>query len=305
MATAIHRGLRATLMTIATLLSGCVAMHVDGPRPETVFAATRSNQLIRFNAGAPGRIADFRPISGMQPGEQVVGLDFRPSNGKLYALGTAGQLYVIDPASAIAESVGPGRLRTLASEDVGFDFDPQSDHIRLVTASGHNLRIDPDSGLPVDGDPLAPGVQSDSELRYAAGEFQHGTAPRLAAAAAVYRPASGRRPATTTQYAIDRRTRTLVAQGSPPRAFRRLPPESGQLHAIGALALDLGDGPVSLDVSPAQVALLCVSRGERSELYRIDLTSAALQPLGRIAFDDTVTAIAIAPPPAAPPAARP
>jgi len=305
MAPGIHRALRATLMTIAALLSGCAAMHVDGPRPETVFATTRSNQLLRFNAGAPDRIADFRPISGLQPGEQVVGLDFRPSSGKLYALGSAGQLYVIDTATAIAEPVGPGRLRTLAADDVGFHFDPQSDRIRLVTAGGHNLRIDPDNGLPVDGDPITPGLQSDSELHYAAGEFQRGTAPQLVAAAAVHRPASGRRPATTTHYAIDRRTRTLVVQGSPPRAFRRLPPESGQLHAVATLALDLGDGPVSLDVGSMQAALLCVSRDDRSELYRIDLASAAVHPLGRIAFDAAVTAIAIAPPPPPASAARP
>jgi hypothetical protein len=303
MATAVHRAFTATMMTIATLLSGCAALHVDGPRPETVFATTLSNQLIRFNAGAPERIADFRPISGMHPGERVVGLDFRPATGRLYALGSAGQLYLIDTATAIAEAVGPGRLRTLATEDVGFAFDPQADRIRLVTAEGHNLRIDPDSGLPVDGDPLTAGMQSDPELRYAAGEFERGSVPQLAAAAIMHRPASGSRPATTTQYAIDRRARTLVALGSLPRAFHRVPPAGGQVHTIGPLALDLGDGPLSLDVSHAQVALLCVSKGNRSELYRVDLDSAAIQPLGRIAFSGAVTAIAIAPPPA-PSAAR-
>ncbi|MCE2950324.1 MAG: DUF4394 domain-containing protein [bacterium] len=297
---AVRHTLHAALLVMAALLPGCAAMHVDGPRPETVFAATRSNQLIRFNSGSPGRIADFRPIIGMQQGEQVVGLDFRPTNGRLYALGTAGQLYVIDPATAIAEAIGPGRLRTLAIEDVGFDFDPQADRIRLVTPGGHNLRLDPDTGLPVDGDPVTPGLQADSELNYAAGEFERGRTPQLAAAAIVHRPAAGNRPATTTQYAIDRRARTLVAQGSHPRAFRRLPADTGQLHTIGPLALDLGDGPLSLDVSHGQVALLCVSKDGRSELYRLDLATAALERLGRIAFDEPVMAIAIAPPPSAP-----
>lgn len=296
MPSAIHRALKATLMTVVALLHGCAAMHVDGPRPETVFATTQSNQLIRFNAGAPGRIADRRPVTGMHPGEQVVGMDFRPTTGRLYALGSAGQLYMIDPATAIAVAVGPGRLRTLATDDVGFDFDPLSDHIRLVTTGGHNLRLDPDSGLPVDGDPAAAGVQSDFALHYAADEFQRSGVPAVAAAAFVHRPANAHRPATTIQYAIDRRARTLVAQGSPPRAYRPLAPDSGRLHTVGLLDIDLGDGPVSLDVSDARVALLCVSRGSGSTLYRIDLATAALEPLGRIAFDEPVTAIAIAPP---------
>jgi hypothetical protein len=304
MASVARCALKVALMAVAALLSGCAAMHVDGPRPETVFATTQSNQLVRFNAGSPGRIADRRSITGMHQGEQVVGLDFRPANGRLYALGSAGQLYVIDPATAIAEAVGPGRLRTLATDDVGFDVDPQADRIRLVTSGGHNLRLDPDTGLLVDGDPVTAGVQSDFELRYAPGEFERGRAPRIAAAAIVHRPAAGGRPARTTQYGIDRRARTLVAQGSPPRAFRPMPPETGQLHTVGALAIDLGDGPLSFDISQDHVALLCVSRGPGSELFRIDLATAALEPLGWIALEEPVTAIAIAPPRPAPASVR-
>jgi hypothetical protein len=102
------------------LSNGCICCSMGGDLvaafDTAIRLAQRADALVIEASGVaePDRIADFRPISGLQPGEQVVGLDFRPSSGKLYALGSAGQLYVIDTATAIAEPVGPGRLRTLA-----------------------------------------------------------------------------------------------------------------------------------------------------------------------------------------------
>jgi hypothetical protein len=119
--------------------------------------------------------------------------------------------------------------------------------------------------------------------------------PRLAAAAIVYTPGSGRRPASTTQYAIDRDTRTLVTQGSPRRASEAAPPESGDVYAVGALTIDLGSGPLSLGAVGTRLALLCVARGSRSELYRLDLGTAAIEPLGVIALGEPVIAIAVVP----------
>ena len=92
-------------------------------------------------------------------------------------------------------------------------------------------------------------------------------------------------------------TRTLVTQGSREHTHPRPPLQSGQLFTVGRLAIDLGDGPLSFDAKDPRLALLCVSRGARSELYRVDLRTAAVESLGRIALDEPVTAIAMAPRP--------
>lgn len=295
MASVAQSSLMAALLAGASLLSGCSAFEAASLEPETVFATTQSNRLVRFPAGVPAQVAGGRSISGMHPGEQVAGLDFRPTDGRLYALGTAGQLYVIDPATAIAQPVGPGGLRSLVMDEVGFAFDPASDLIRMVTTTGHNLRLHPDTGTLVDGDPAAAGLQSDAPLDYGPTEFERGMVPRLAGAAIVHLPARGARPAITTQYAIDRGARTLVTQGSREHTHPRPPLHSGHLFTVGQLAIDLGDGPLSFDAKDPRLALLCVSRGARSELYRVDLRTAALEPLGRIALDEPVTAIALVP----------
>jgi hypothetical protein len=277
----------------AALIAGCAAPGPVGPRPETVFAVTSDNRLIRFNAGLPGSLSGYRQITGLQPGERIVGLDFRPSNGRLYGVGTAGQLYLIDSVTAIAEAVGPGRFRTLASGDVGFDFDPAADLIRFVTANGDNLRLDPDTGTLVDADPKTEGLQPDADLAYARGEFT--TGPRMRLTAAAY---SNSVPGakTTTLFGIERSVGVLVTQGTHERAFTRVPPESGLLYSVGLLGVALGDGPLSFDVSTANVGILCVSGAGRSELYQVDLRTGAAGHLGSIGVDAEVTAIAIAPP---------
>ena len=161
--------LRAALLS--ALLSGCAGLPLDGELHETVFAATQSNRLVRFDAASPSRVAGGYPIVGMHQGEQVAGLDFRPADGRLYAIGTAGQLYRIDPATGMAAAVGPGGMRALVLDDVGFAFDAGTDRIRLVTTSGYTLRLDPDTGLAVDGDPAAAGLQSDRALKTRDGFF--------------------------------------------------------------------------------------------------------------------------------------
>ncbi|MCE2979686.1 MAG: DUF4394 domain-containing protein [bacterium] len=293
MVSVVRCALHAALL--CALLSGCAGLPIEGGARETVFAATQSNRLLRLDPASPSRVASERQIVGMHQGEQIAGLDFRPADGRLYALGTAGQLYRIDPATAVATRVGPGGMSALVLDDIGFALDPGTDRIRLVTTGGYNLRLDPDTGVAVDGDPAAAGVQSDRTLGYAEGEFEQGRVPRLAAAAIVYTPGSGRRPASTTQYAIDRDTRTLVTQGSPRRASEAAPPESGDVYAVGALTIDLGSGPLSLGAVGTRLALLCVARGSRSELYRLDLGTAAIEPLGVIALGEPVIAIAVVP----------
>lgn len=274
-------------------LGGCGSIRDSDTRPETVFAVTSSNVLIRFNAGKPGAISSYRPITGLQSGERIVGIDFRPANGRLYGVGTAGQLYTIDTGSAIAEPVGPGRFRSLARGDVGFDFNPVADRIRMVTGDGDNLRLDPDSGQVIDVDATSEGLQLDADLAYAQREFWTGQQPRVAAAAF-----SNSRPGSrqTTIFAIDRVSGALVTQGSHERAFTRIAPETGLLHVVGRLGIALGEGAVSFDVSTANIALLCVTTSGRSALYEVDLRTGRASPLGRMGVDVAVTAMAIAPP---------
>jgi len=55
--------------------------------PATLYAVDTNNHLVSFNADTPGTLATDVAVTGLKLGEVVAGLDFRPVDGKLYALG--------------------------------------------------------------------------------------------------------------------------------------------------------------------------------------------------------------------------
>ena len=68
----------------------------------TVFALTTDNHLVSFKPLTPGTFDTDVAITGLQGAEAIVGFDFRPSNGVLYAVTDAGRLYTVDPATGAA-----------------------------------------------------------------------------------------------------------------------------------------------------------------------------------------------------------
>ena len=75
------------------------------------------------------------------------GIDVRPATGEVYAF-TEGGMYVVDPATAEATLravfAGP------AGDKHGFDFDPATDTVRVVTNRDGNVAFDPDTGAVVE-----------------------------------------------------------------------------------------------------------------------------------------------------------
>src|SRR5690242_21491501 len=105
------------------------------------YALSGSN-LISFNAANP-TIATTIGITNVTAGQTLVGIDFRPANGRLYALGVdavtdVGTLYAISPQSGIATAIGSfntaGDLPP--GTGYGFDFNPTVDRIRVTTDTG-------------------------------------------------------------------------------------------------------------------------------------------------------------------------
>jgi hypothetical protein len=72
----------------------------------TIYGVTTGNQLVRFNAASPGTLTNVGAITGLQAGEQILGIDFRPATGQLFGLGSTSRLYVIDKTTGAAAAVG-------------------------------------------------------------------------------------------------------------------------------------------------------------------------------------------------------
>jgi hypothetical protein len=284
----------------AALAAGLLAACSSVPAPtsglgERLVAVTQQHELIAFHAGAPQNLLERRPLTGLAPGERLVGIDYRVARGVLYALAQTGRLYTLDVPSGALRPVGevppPLALRGAA---FGFDFNPAADRIRVVSSSGQNLRLHPDTGALVDGDAAAGGVQPDPALRYAWSDRHAGRSPDIVAAAYTYHPKDDK---LTTNYAIDRALGMLVMQGSREGTTPVVSPNTGQLRAVGPLGLGpLADAAFDIaDVGSAALLAARAAADAPTRLYSLDLETGRATLLGVVGDGSPLRGMAIAP----------
>ena len=238
--------------------------------PVTVYGLTGNNRLVVFDSDSPGELLDVFRIRGLPRNEQVVAIDFRPANGRLYALGASSAVYTINLNSgrALARPVSPFST-SLSGGDFGFDFNPTVDRIRVVSDADQNLRLNPDTGdvAAVDGG-----------LRFAGGEN-----PNVVGSAYSNNFAGA---TSTTLYNIDSGRDVLVTQS---------PPNDGVLNVVGSLGVDT-NGLVGFDIFGCDLvgyAALTTPGDTVSKFYRINLATGAATLIGEIGGGAPLTGIAL------------
>ncbi|HEY0171893.1 MAG TPA: DUF4394 domain-containing protein [Pyrinomonadaceae bacterium] len=254
------------------------------PLQVTIFGVSMNNRLFSFRSTNPSTIDYSVRITGMQPGEQVLGIDAPPSDGRLYALGSAGRLYTLDAVTgaatlAAALSADPSDASDpfsgLSGAEFGIDFDPAADRLRVISDANQNLRVNPDTGA----------VVTDAPLAYASGDPNQGRDPG-AMGAAYTNPDND--PATgTTLYDIDAAFDMLVIQN---------PPDGGTLTTVGPLNANFAEH-VGFDIAPDNTAYASfTAAGTSNNFFRVSLsTGSAGFTFGSINFPDVVRDIAVAP----------
>ncbi len=241
-------------------------MTVPVVKPDIVFyGLSNSNQLIKYNAKASQTAISTTTITGLPGGEKIIAIDFRPATGQLYGLGNTSRLYVINHETGAATALGTASFTPAISGTLaGFDFNPTVDRIRMVTSTGQNLRLNPETGTVAATDmPLnrgTPGVVAVAYTNSMAGA------------------------STTTLFDID------ITAG---KLYRQDPPNNGTLVEIGSLGITAIAGNESgFDISPDNtVALANFTVGANNALFQIDLTTGKATNLGN--FPGTIIGIAI------------
>jgi len=219
------------------------------------YGLTSSNSLVKYNANNTASVMSTTPVTGLQAGENLLAIDFRPGTGQLYGLGSSNQLYIINTNSGTATAVGSAFTPAVSGTMVGFDFNPTVDRIRLVTSSGQNLRLHPETGAVAATD----------------GNLNPGT-PNIGAAAYTNNKSGA---SSTELFVIDFTTKMLYKQD---------PPNDGDLNAIGSL--DLTNNPATdggFDISSENnIALANFTAAGMDHLYQINLTTGKATDLGML-----------------------
>jgi hypothetical protein len=252
------RWMRATAPLLCALLlpGGCrsaTGFDVDGLR---IYGVDGANNLIEFGSRSPDQVRR-REITGLQPDEVLLGLDF---------------LYVVDASTTIATPLGGPFATPLAGEAFGVDFDPGSGQLRVVGSGGQNLRVDPGGA-----------GAADAALTFAPGDPGAITTPRVTAVAF----SAGSPPAL---YAIDSNRDALLALPTPASGV------AATIGALGINISDDAAFDI-VDTREGERAYAVLSEERVSRLYRIDLATGAPRLIGRLASRSAVRAMAVVPDP--------
>ncbi|HYT66950.1 MAG TPA: DUF4394 domain-containing protein [Vicinamibacterales bacterium] len=238
--------------------------------PDRIYAITSSNLLMTFASHSPGILLSAVPVTGLQSGEVLLGIDLRPATQTLYGVGSTSRLYQINTTTGAATQVGTAGSFTLNGTSFGVDFNPVVDRLRVVSDFEQNIRINPDTGaLAATDTPLTP------PLNVVAAAYTNNVAGAIA----------------TTLYVIDSLTDELFLLGS----INGTPtsPNSGVLTAVGPLGVDTSE-IAGFDISPSGTAYALLTVGGATGEYTINLATGAATLVGFFP-PFSLTDIAVAP----------
>lgn len=229
------------------------------------YGLTTSNSLVKYNANNSASVISTTTITGLQPEENLLAIDFRPGTGQLYGLGSTSRIYILNPTTGAATALGAGPFSPALSGALsGFDFNPVVDRIRVVTSGGQNLRLHPETGAVAATDTnLNPGTPN-------------------AGAAAYTNNIAG--TTATELFTIDFTAGTLNKQD----------PNPGTLTPVGSLEVSGINGDGGFDIGSG-IALANFTSNGMNHLYQIDLTSGKATNLGMLAESIIGLAIPTAP----------
>lgn len=244
-------------MALAAVLMASTA------QAETIFALTSDNRITRFDAATPGTIRSNRAIVGLADGDQLIGMDRRPIDRQLYALGSSGNLYRLASGATSYTATNLGMLaQPLVGSSFGFDFNPTVDRIRVVSDANQNLRLNQNV--------MPPGTIIDGSLTL------DGQVPfdLLAVAYTNSRPGA----TATTLFGIDARSGGLVRSTNANAGTYVTTNMMGMGYESLGLQLDNAQA-IGFDISGN------TGRGYfnfNNDLYRIDLNSGSPTLLGAV-----------------------
>ena len=275
--------IRTSLLTTLAVALGLVGSAKAVP----MTGLTSTNTLVSFDTATPGTITNTIPLSGIVVGEAVVGIDYRPVDGQLIALGyntAAGTAHVYSINAAGAATSINLNTPTLAAGalNITADFNPTANALRVTTA---------DQGQP-------------DNLRIAAGgtgtviaDAQRNPASLIRATAYSRNNAGGGTSGATTLYEIDGTNNALVTQGSIDFfTGNGTSPNTGSLTTVAALTGVTGSTVVGFDIFNAP-GTAATSPGNAfvatsTTLFSLDLNTAVATPNGTIGSGLTIVDIA-------------
>lgn len=222
----------------------------------TLVGLTGDNRLVWIDTDKK-TASTPKPITGSDA--RIVGIDVRPSNGKLYALNANGQIFMLAPDTGVATPISRLTEKVELGAKPVVDFNPVADRLRVITVYGTSLRINVDTGQTIVDKPVA----------FDPADVNAAKRPAIAAGAYINAVAGAK---ATDLYHVDSGLGALVLQN---------PPNDGILKTKGGLGMAVPASAamdIVTDAKGGNTALLLSGK----TLYSINLETAKAAPLGPV-----------------------
>ena len=263
---------RGTQFLLRALLLLGIPWNVPAAAQETFFVLTPSGELRRFQGDSTGTINATLTITGMHPGELPVGIDMRPADGQIYAVGDLSRLYRINRTTGVATEISTAPFAVLLNgTSFGVDFNPSVDRIRIVSDAQQNIRVNPNNGT------LSGQDASLSVGGIVATAYSNNTA--------------GATP--TTVYGIDAASDMLVrigGVGGSPSA------NGGVVTTLGPLGVD-APNTLGFDIAADGTAYVAMAVAGSPQLRTVNLDTGASLLVGNIGGSGQIAGLTVALPP--------
>lgn len=247
-----NRITRNTLLVSTLLCAAASASH--SAQAGTLAALSGDNTLTMIDTTTM-KAGKSMKVSGVAG--KIAGIDVRPADGLLYALGADGAIYTVDKAGKATMKSKMDKVLA-ASTLATVDFNPVADRLRVMGADGTNYRVNVDDGK----------VVVDGSLKFADADMHKGETPNIVAGAYTN---SVKGTKETALYDIDATIGGLIKQA---------PPNDGVLGAVGklgvkpkAIAFD-----IETDASGGNTGWLLAD----GALHKVDLATGKASMVGKI-----------------------
>jgi hypothetical protein len=243
-----------TLLT-AAVTTATLSLAAGTASAATLLALSADGQLFKIDS-ASQKITATMSASSPSP---LRGIDVRPANGMLYALGGDNQLYTLDLSTGAASKVASLNKQLPGSGQAVIDFNPVADKMRMLAADGTNFRVNVDTG----------DVTVDGSVAYAADGAYAGKSAQVVAGAYTNSYAGTQ---ATSLYNVDLASSSLMLQN---------PPNDGVQQVVGMVANGLKNAAMDIasDGKGGNTAYLLTG----TTLHTVDLASGKPMTLGDVA----------------------
>ncbi len=270
------------LFATGLVLAALAALGSAQAPPIVGYALTDENDLMRMDftqVYTPPKLTGGA-ILGLGS-QDLVGIDFRPSDKQLYGLGNYGDVFRIDTTTRQATLVASVGVQLQGSR-FGIDFNPVTDRLQIASESRQSLTVNVDTGATV----------VNPELRDTVADYPGSLEPAITGLAYTN---SVRGATSTTLYGLS----SFQGQNGG-SALYRLNTATGVLDYAGAV--EEGTGALSgFDIQGdyGYAFTNSTTYGPAFALYTVDLTSANpyLTRQTVVGGNDTFDGFAIAPVP--------